>query len=142
MPVVFVAAIATVVATVLAMAAMISVVATVVAVTIPAATTPLRIRVVMFIAVADPLLLHEINRLSASTVPPAIIAPVLLMLGWYVEVDRLALFHIWLWRNHDWPLHNDRRGRKIADIDAPVDARLRNPDGDTDLCARDRGGCT
>ena len=93
---------------------------------IVARTTPLRM--LLLVTLAHPLLLYKIHRLAAGVVACAVFAPFLLMPRWNVQVDRLTLYHHGLWCNDHRLGIDEHRRRVVADINAPIDARLINAD--------------
>lgn len=96
-------------------------------------------RVLMLVAISNPLFFYEINRLLARTVAIAIAAPVLLVPRRDVKVDGLALRGVGLRHDYD-RLRQDhlRRPREVTDVDAAVDTWLRNSDRNACLGARQR----
>ena len=90
-------------------------------------------------AFADPALLDEIDRLVARVVASTVGAPVLLMTGRHIQVDRLARHHDPRRRDDDRLGINQRGRRDIANIDAPIYTRLVDADRDTDIRCREGG---
>ena len=100
-------------------------VAIVVRVTVPL-TTPLRMR--LLVTLSHPLFLYKIHGLATGVVASAVFAPLLLVPRWNIQVDRLALHHHGGRCNDHRLWVNEHRRRVVADINAPIDARLINAD--------------
>ena len=115
------------------------VIAMVVAIMLVPAAMATAVMVMMLLpAITHPAILHEIHRLAAGAVAAAVAAPILLMRRWHVQIDRRTL-HRDARRRNDHRLGQHQRGpRHIADVDAPVDARLVDADRDADAGLRRR----
>ncbi|WP_157359959.1 hypothetical protein [Caldimonas brevitalea] len=112
--------------------------AVVVAIMIPIAVVMMVVPTVV-LAVAI-VVFHEVDRRAARVVLPAVLAPVLGMPGGHVHVDRL-------WRHpgalDDHRLRVDhRRRRRMADVDAAVQARLADAHRHTDIRRSSHAGGT
>lgn len=86
-----------------------------------------------FITFPHPLLLHKIDGLTAGVVASAILGLFFLMARWHIQIN-------WSLVDGDRGLHDDDRLRinearlwKAADVDAPINARLVDADGCTDV---------
>ena len=82
----------------------------------------------LLIAFLHPLLLHEIHRLAAGVVSVAMFTPVLLMARRYIQINRLAHHGYGLLHDDDRLRADQDRLRIVADVDAPVNARLVDTD--------------
>ena len=101
-------------------------------------------RMVVLVALADPVVADEVDRLTAGAVLAAVAAPVLLVRRRHVEIDRPPFDDVIRRRGDDHRLRQHQgRARQIADVDAAVDARLVDADRDADVGLgrgrRDRG---
>jgi hypothetical protein len=117
----------------------------VVVVLVPAAmAATLPARVFVLVALTHPAFTHEIHRLAAGRVAAAIAAPVALVHLGNVEVDRPTRHRNRRRCNQHGLRQNECRRRHVADVDAPVHARLVDADRDADagLCKHrgDRAG--
>ena len=90
------------------------------------------------VALAHPGVPHEVDRLPAGFVAPAIAAPVLLVRGWHVEIDRRPLVGDPRRRDQHRLRQHERRPRHVADVDAAVDTRLVDADRHADAGLRCR----
>ena len=80
----------------------------------------------LLVTLPHPLFLYKIHRLATRVVACAVFAPLLLVPRWNVQVDRLALHeHGGRCNDHRLRVHEHWR-RVVADINAPIDARLIN----------------
>ncbi len=86
------------------------------------------IGVFVLVAVANPLVLNEVHGLAACTVSSAVTAPILLMHGWHVEVDRLPIDHVLRLGNEHRLRQHKSWPRKLAYVDPAVDAGLIDAD--------------
>ena len=81
-------------------------------------------RMLISIALHHPLFLNKIHRLSASVVAAAMLAPLLLMPRWDIQINRLAHHgHGLLDDDHGLLIHDDGRW-SVADVDSPIDTGL------------------
>src|SRR4029079_11131035 len=105
---------------------------TVPVVLVPAAMTPVApARMLVLVPLAHPLVADEVEGLAAGSVLPAVAAPVLLVRGRHVQVDRPTLDDDGRCRD-DHRLRGIKRVvRQLADVDAAVHARLVDADRDT-----------
>ena len=77
-------------------------------------------RMLISIALDDPLLLNNINRLSASVVAAAMLIPFLLVSWWNIQINRLA-HHSDRLLDDDHRLLIDDDGRwSVTDVDSSV----------------------
>jgi hypothetical protein len=80
-----------------------------------------------------PLIPHEIDRLAASIIFAAVLAPVFLMTRRHMEVDRLSNNVNRCGPNHNGLCVNELGLRKVSDINATIKTRLADTDRHTDI---------
>src|SRR4029079_16853201 len=118
--------------------AMAVVIVVVVLVLVPAAM-PTRVGVLP--AFLHPALLHEVHRLTAGGVAAAVALPVTLMLHRHVQVHRPLVDGVRRRRDDDRLRVDHRWRRLIADVDAPVHARLADAERHADVGGREGRCC-
>ena len=89
--------------------------------------------------VVVPLVFHEVDAPAASVVLRAMLTPMFFVSRRNVKVDRLGRGILRRLRNHDGLRIDHRRPWSIADVNLPVEPRLTDVDGYSDLGKR--GGC-
>src|SRR5262245_22265330 len=81
------------------------------------------------VVVVVPVIAHEIDRTPACMVLRAMLAPVPLMSGRDMQVDRLHWNVLRRARDHDRLRKDNRRPRNIANVNLTVEAWLADADG-------------
>ena len=97
----------------------------------------LAVRPVMrHIDIIVPFVTHEIDRSSTSIIFGAVLVPVLLMTRRYVHIERLLYCDApRRGADHDWSFVNEFRPRSVPNVNAPIEPRLTDTDGYTDICS-------
>jgi len=85
------------------------------------------------IDIVVPPVTHEIDRLAASIIFAAVLAPFFLMTGRHVQVDRLINNTGRSMPNHDGLCVNELGLRIIIDVNAAIKTRLADADRHTDI---------
>lgn len=86
-----------------------------------------------YIGFVVPFVAHEIDGAAARVVFGAVLAPVFLVTGRYVHVDRLINDTGRRGLDYDWMCINDLRLRNVPNVDATVKARLADTDRHADI---------
>jgi len=86
------------------------------------------------IYVIVPSIAHEIDGAATGIILGAVLAPVFLMAGRYVQVDRLIDNPCRSCMNHDGFCVNEFRLRIISDVNAAIKAGLTDTDRHPDIC--------
>jgi hypothetical protein len=108
---------------------------------VPAAmAAAVRARMLALVALAHPLVAHEVHRLAAGGVAAAVAAPVLLVRRRNVQVDRIAADDRARLRDDHRLRQDERRPRHVADVHPAVDAGLVDADRHADLGERGTDG--
>ena len=103
---------------------------------VPTITVALLVMRNVFVLV--PGVLHKVDPLAAGIVLAAVLAPVFRVARGHVQVNRLALYGCLV---HDSRLLIDHLWLRIAaDVDAPIEARLTDTDGNSDIGRECREG--
>ena len=106
--------------------------------TMVVATITVALLVMGNVFVLVPGVLHKVDPLAAGIVLAAVLAPVFRVARGHVQVNRLALYGCLV---HDSRLLIDHLWLRIAaDVDAPIEARLTDTDGNSDIGRECREG--
>ena len=93
-------------------------------------------RMLVLVALANPIVANEVHGLAAGVVATAIGAPVLLMRRRYVEIDRRPLADVAPLLDDHRLLHVQRGRRHVADVDPAIDTGLVDADRNADVRLR------
>jgi len=127
------------IAVIVAMITVITVIA-VVLVIIPMFITMV-LTIVGHVTIGVPVMPDEIDRLAAGVVLAAMVAPIALIAGAHMQIDRrrqLATLNAYA---HDGRAVDETGGRRIADIHASIKTGIAQADGYSHLCERCAADC-
>lgn len=103
-------------------------------VSFPPVRTAMIMSIVGGVNLGVPAILDEIHRHAACPVTSATVSPVFFFTRAYAQIDRGG-GHVHWRRLHENRLGIDHLGAWVrADIHLPIEARLANTDGNTDIC--------
>ena len=118
----------------------ITMVAVIVAVVVPMFVTML-FTVMGYVRMGVPIMPDEIDRLAAGVVLAAVMAPIALVAGAHMQIDRRRQHDAVSAYAHHRRAIDEAGRRRVADIHASVKARVAQADGGRHLCMRRAADC-
>ena len=109
-------------------------------VVLPAVILAMTCLILRYIDIIIPPVTHEIDRLAASIIFAAVLAPFFLMTGRHVQVNRLIDNTGRSMPNHDGLCVNELGLRVVSDVNAAIKAGLADADRHTDIGCLCRDG--
>jgi len=88
------------------------------------------------VSIGVPVMPDEVDRLAAGVVLAAMVAPIALIPGTHMQIDRRRQFAALNAYPYDGRAIDEAGRRRIADINASVKTGLAQVNGDPDLCER------
>jgi hypothetical protein len=114
------------------------IVAVVTVVTVIAVIVPMFVAMVFTIVghvgICVPVMPDEVDRLAAGVVLAAMMAPIALIPGAHMQIDRRRQFAALNANTHDGRAIDEAGRRRVADINASVESGVAQVDGDPHLC--------